>query len=260
MKGRKWPWHWVDINGETSMTTLLGIETSTDACSVALDPGGTIREDHRVEPRRHNTLVLGMIDGLLDAAQMKVSDLDGLAFGCGPGSFTGLRIAAGITQGLSLAQSLPVIPVSTLEVLAATALTGSAAAGAVGVIRARPGEYYIGCYARQDEALVALAPDQMVSAADWRLPAFAERDWILAGDIVELVEDPSMDLDSAGLLKDLCLQAISRPKVRPRAAVLVEIAGRYLAQPVAHVERAVAADKALPVYLQRELPWRKLDG
>ena len=93
------------------MTSILAIDTSTDACSVALLSAGTVRVLQEHAPRRHNQLLLGMLRELLPGGP---GGLDAVAYGCGPGSFTGLRIAASAAQGICFAAQLPALPVSTL--------------------------------------------------------------------------------------------------------------------------------------------------
>ncbi len=97
---------------------ILAIETATEACSVALliDDQITIEFEHA--PRQHTQLILPMLDKVLAEAEIVLADVDAIAFGRGPGAFTGLRIAAGVTQGLALATELPVIGISTLAALA----------------------------------------------------------------------------------------------------------------------------------------------
>ena len=87
---------------------LLALETASDACSVALLMGEDCLERHVIAPRRHAELVLSMVQELLDEAGIPLSALDALAFGRGPGSFTGLRVAAGVVQGLAYGADLPV--------------------------------------------------------------------------------------------------------------------------------------------------------
>jgi len=96
---------------------LLAVETSTEACSAALYIDGEIREKFELAPREHTKLILPMIDELMAEAQLKPQQLDALAFSRGPGSFTGVRIATGVTQGIALGADLPVVPVSTLAAI-----------------------------------------------------------------------------------------------------------------------------------------------
>ncbi len=97
---------------------LLAIETATEACSAALLVDDNIIEIFELAPRKHNDLILPMCDSLLAKAGITLKQLDGIAFGCGPGAFTGIRIAASVTQGIALAHDLPVACVSTLANLA----------------------------------------------------------------------------------------------------------------------------------------------
>jgi len=100
---------------------ILALDTSTEYCSVALWRDGEVdtRETHAGQ--RHSELLLGMVDELLGRHKMQVGELDGIAFGQGPGSFTGLRIACGVTQGLAFAAGLPVVGISTLLAMAEAA-------------------------------------------------------------------------------------------------------------------------------------------
>ena len=78
---------------------ILALDTATEACSAALLSGGSVYERHEIAPRRHAELILPMVDGVLAEAGLSLSDVDAIAFGRGPGAFTGIRIAAGVTQG-----------------------------------------------------------------------------------------------------------------------------------------------------------------
>jgi len=99
------------------MTRILAVETSTEACSCALWCDGELDEDFALIPRLHTQHLLPMVARLLARAQLGFADLDAIAVGRGPGSFTGLRIAMGVAQGLAFAAGLPLLPVSTLATL-----------------------------------------------------------------------------------------------------------------------------------------------
>jgi tRNA threonylcarbamoyladenosine biosynthesis protein TsaB len=97
---------------------LLALETSTEFCSVALWQEGAIVERCERVGQKHSELLMEMLDGVLREANIKLGQLDGIAFGAGPGSFTGVRIACGVAQGLALGADLPVVGICTLEALA----------------------------------------------------------------------------------------------------------------------------------------------
>lgn len=137
---------------------LLAIETSTEACSVALSVDGEIRARHEIAPRRHTQLVLPWAEELLAEAGLRKSQLDAIAVGRGPGAFTGVRLAIAIVQGLALALDRPVLPVSTLAVLA---MRGSGD-HLLAAIDARMGEVYLGEFQRDADGLVSAAGDEII--------------------------------------------------------------------------------------------------
>ena len=108
---------------------MLAIETSTEACSVALWIDGEVRERFEIAPRRHTELVLPWAGELLADAGIGKSQLDAIAVGRGPGAFTGVRLAVALVQGMALALDLPVLPVSTLAALALPAARSAKAHG-----------------------------------------------------------------------------------------------------------------------------------
>ncbi|UCE90616.1 MAG: tRNA (adenosine(37)-N6)-threonylcarbamoyltransferase complex dimerization subunit type 1 TsaB, partial [Pseudomonadota bacterium] len=125
---------------------LLAIETATEACSVALAVDGDVRDRFEIAPRGHAGLVLPMAKALLAEAGLGLRELDALVFGRGPGAFTGLRIAAGVVQGLAYGAELPVVPVSSLATLAQGVSAQTGASDVLAVFDARMGEVYWGAF------------------------------------------------------------------------------------------------------------------
>ena len=97
---------------------ILAFDTATEACSAALLIDNELISRFEIAPRRHAELILPMIEEVMVQAEIKVTQLDAIAVGCGPGSFTGVRIATGVAQGIAFAADLPVIPISTLAAIA----------------------------------------------------------------------------------------------------------------------------------------------
>lgn len=142
---------------------LLAIDTATEACSAAALDGETVVERYQLAPRAHNRLILPMIEEVLAEFGIKKQQLDAVAFGCGPGSFTGLRIAAGVAQGLALGLDLPVLPVSTLAALALDASMISPIPPCVfSCIDARMGEVYWGVYTVKPDGEISLVGNERV--------------------------------------------------------------------------------------------------
>lgn len=143
---------------------ILALDTATEACSAALLRDGSVYERHSIAPRRHAQLILPMVDGVLAEAGLGLNDLDAIAFGRGPGAFTGVRIAAGVTQGLALGAGLPVIPISSLAALAQPALNN---AGVIlPAIDARMGEIYWATYKTAQDGLASPASAERVTSPD----------------------------------------------------------------------------------------------
>lgn len=139
------------------MTGILAIETATDACSVALYFDGEYRERHVIAPRQHSQLLFTMLGELLGRGNLVEQGIELIAYGCGPGSFTGLRIAASAVQGLAYSCHLPVVAVSTLSAMAQSALRqGVSGPGdtVLCALDARINEIYSAVYTYEDNIAV----------------------------------------------------------------------------------------------------------
>jgi tRNA threonylcarbamoyladenosine biosynthesis protein TsaB len=124
---------------------ILAVETSTERCSVALLWDGKITVSEQLAGQRHSEMLMGMVDELLEAQDIKIGNLDGIAFGAGPGSFTGLRIACGVVQGLAFGAQKRVVGISSLLALA----EASGSDRVIAALDARMGETYLGAFERR---------------------------------------------------------------------------------------------------------------
>ena len=217
---------------------LIAIEAATEACSVALRVDDTVLARHEVAPRKHAELVLPMVDGLLKEAGLRLADLDALAFGRGPGAFTGVRIAAGVVQGLAFGTQKPVIPISTLAALAQGAASGSTSIAAA--IDARMGEVYWGLFTVGTDGLVVAAGEERVCKAD-SLEVPKGRDWFGVGTGWGTYGD----MLSGRFGERLKGAAGDR---LPTAREVLQLAAREF-----EAGRTVTAEEALPVYLRHPI-------
>ena len=145
---------------------LLALDTATETCGVALVRDGAVIERAETVGQRHSERLLPMIEALLAEAGVSPRQLDAVAFGAGPGSFTGLRIACGVAQGIAYAIDRPVVPVGNLQALSYNAARSAPAARRVAAaINARMGECYWAVYAA-DSSLAELMPPALSSAED----------------------------------------------------------------------------------------------
>lgn len=163
------------------MTTLLALDTATEACSVALLHDGKILSHYEVIPRLHAQRLLPMIKDLLAEAGVELSAVEAIAYGRGPGAFTGVRIAIGVVQGLAFALDRPVLPVSNLAVLAQRALREHGVSQVAAAIDARMDEVYWGCYRETAGEMRLVGAEAVMPPEQAALPADASGDWFGAG-------------------------------------------------------------------------------
>ncbi len=229
---------------------LLVIDTATEACSVALEVDGKLYHRFEVCPQQHSQRLLPMVDEVLQEAECTVSELDYLGFGRGPGSFTGVRIATGMIQGLALGSGLHVVGVSTLAAMAQQAAEthgSTQETGLVAAIDARMDEVYFGQYQwNPQSACVELVGEEAVlPPAEAKTQLHSERPLI-----------------GVGTGWAAYTEALSAPNLKVEGEVLYPDA-RYML-PLA--KQAIAAGQAgeietiEPVYLRDKVTWKKLPG
>lgn len=217
------------------MKSLLALDTSTDACSVCLQNAGAFVENHKILPREHTQNILPMVDEVLQQASVALDSLDGFVVGAGPGSFTGLRIAFGVIQGLAFAVSKPVATVSTLAAMAQQMATIGEQGTVLVVLDARMNEVYWAKYQISSDAkLVELEAAQVSAFADISLD---EVDAIAGSGLVYCNDD----LDIALL-----------PELMPTAQGMLELVEKN-PQLVVWTE----ADKVEPLYVRNNVAKKK---
>ncbi|MCG8014641.1 MAG: tRNA (adenosine(37)-N6)-threonylcarbamoyltransferase complex dimerization subunit type 1 TsaB [Candidatus Thiodiazotropha sp. 'RUGA'] len=223
---------------------LLAIETATEACSAALLIDDQIELRYEIKPRGHSELILGMMDGLLAEAELSANQLDAMAFGRGPGSFTGVRIATGVIQGAAFAADLPVVPVSTLAALAQRAYREKGEPNLLTAFDARMGELYWAGYRIDSNEIVRLVMDEQVANAQQvHLPL--DEEWYGVGSGWGVYGPELGERLGESLLGYKADLYCSARDVATLAAADFE-AGL-----------AVPAERALPVYLRNEVAHKK---
>jgi tRNA threonylcarbamoyladenosine biosynthesis protein TsaB len=231
------------------MSRILALDTSSDACSAALLIDGTVTERFSVIPREHTQRLLPMVHELLADHQQPLSQLDAIAFGRGPGSFTGLRICLGVVQGLAFGADLPVIPVSTLQALALGGIT----------------DYQ---YSEQSRVLVAL--DARMSEVYWaeyrvedQLPQLITDEYVMNPTGVAEVLDQYTNSDESVLRYGLGpgwhypdMATVDTQSIQLEAHPHASCIAR-LADPLWQSGKAVSALDAQPTYLRDTISWKK---
>lgn len=229
---------------------FLALDTSTEACSVALALDDQLLALDEVCPQQHSKRILPMVQQLLADASISLHQLDGIIFGRGPGSFTGVRIGVSVAQGLAFGADLPVFGVSTLAAMAQAAAIQQNATEVIAAIDARMAEVYIAAYALDEVGLMqAITPE--IAAKPAALP--------------EVLTSLSFTSRVLGVgtgwqtyshaLQQLAPALIADSILYPSAQFMLPFASRAWQQ-----QLFVSAEQAEPVYVRDEVTWQKLPG
>jgi len=216
---------------------VLSLETSSEWCSVAASIDGKVSAREELAGQRHSELILPMIDALVHDVGVEVTAFDAIAFGAGPGSFTGLRIGCGVAQGLAFAAGAPVACVSTLLAVA----QGSGDDRVVVCLDARMGEIYFGAFQREpgssgERRWSIVHPPQLCRPS--AVPELDGGGWVGAGSGFA-VHSATLAARYAGCLSE------ARAELRPRASDIAE-----LAVDMVRAGLTIAAEDAAPVYIR----------
>lgn len=233
------------------MPNILALECASDSCSVALLHHSKLLEKISHSAKKHNELLLPMVEDLLSEAQLTIQDIDIYAFGCGPGSFTGIRIAASVVQGLAFANNKPVIPVSSLAGLAQSAYLTMACREVVTAVDARMGEIYWAHYRLGPKQTMELVGTELLCSPS-SIPQTFESDPRLAGSVLAVGNG-------------CCYQneiSAANPFISNWAPDVVASAKEIAQLALVCYENGelCSADGAIPVYLREKVNWQKLPG
>ena len=230
--------------------TLLALDTSTEACSVALWHKGEKTHLDELAQRTHTKRILPMIDELLVNSGINLKQVDALAFGRGPGSFTGVRVGAGIAQGLALGADLPVIAVSNLTVMAQATFELHQAENVAAAIDARMNEVYFSQVKREK------VRSELEEFFQWN-PVIEEQ-VCQPEKVLEQLSDLTAYRVGTGWgaypqFKENGLEGSDI--ILPSAQYMLELALTDYAQ-----NKVISALEIEPVYLRNEVTWKKLPG
>jgi len=227
------------------MSCILALDSSTDACSAALYLNGRLNSRFEIASKSHTQRLLPMVDELLTEEGLKLSQLDAIAFGRGPGSFTGLRICMGIVQGLAFGSGLPVLPVSTLEAMALTQVRNQPdwAGVIVPALDARMSEVYWAAYRAQGDGELALLEAEAVASPE-----------LVVERLAALQLSPSAAIGSGWQYPQLAGVAAAPVHLSlcPRAEEIALLGAKQLA-----AGKAQAIAEVQPIYLRDSVSWQK---
>lgn len=211
---------------------IIAIDASSAYCSLALWQNGIITDQDVFAGQRHSELLLPILQTLLDEAALSLCQIDGIAYGAGPGAFTGLRIACGVAQGLAFAHDIPVVGIITLEALAQQVNAQKVLAA----LDARMGELYFAAYTRTDQGWLTTHAPRLADPAS--VPAVQGEGWVACGSGSDVYAAMFAERYAGHLLNVV-------PDLHPRAREIAHLAaGKFMRG------EGVGAEHALPVYLR----------
>jgi tRNA threonylcarbamoyladenosine biosynthesis protein TsaB len=228
------------------MTGILAVDTATDACSVAVSIDGKINELHEVIPRQHSQRLFGMLAELLSSGDLRSQGIGAIAYGRGPGSFTGLRIAASAVQGLAYANELPAVAISSLACQAQTALRLGLVnddAIVLSTMDARINEIYAALYTFKDG-----------------IAALQAGPWACAPSEIPLVQPGVLFAVGSGCRFHEEFPAGIRDRLEICASDLLPAARDLIPLALDKLARGdiQSAQQVQPVYVRDEISWKKL--
>ncbi|NKF51580.1 tRNA (adenosine(37)-N6)-threonylcarbamoyltransferase complex dimerization subunit type 1 TsaB [Shewanella sp. WXL01] len=225
---------------------ILALDTCTEACSAALSSQQQLFSRSADAPREHSQRLLPMVDEVLQDAEITIADVDLIAYGRGPGSFTGIRICTSMTQGLALGHDIPVIGISTLATMAQMAINIHGAKQILCCIDARMNEVYWGQYINQDGVAVLVATEQVSSPDDMVIALDTEQEIIACGTGFDAYLE---------LLERAQVISLSEQVKYPDASAMIS-----LAKVGFDAGEHTSVDELAPVYLRDTVTWKKLPG
>ena len=232
----------INQNEKSQSPIILALDTATEACSAAVITPTNRFHEFDVCPQQHSQKALPMVQSVLSKAELQISDIDYLVFGQGPGSFTGVRIACGMIQGLALGTQKPALGISTLAAMAWQA-TGKKIAVA---IDARMGEVYFAAFEKTDSSLIVSHEERVISpamaaeiATEFQPDSIAGTGWQAYPELSAAIQGKVADV------------------LYPSALAMAELANIDVNL---YGNKGTPANKIEPVYLRDKVTWKKLPG
>jgi tRNA threonylcarbamoyladenosine biosynthesis protein TsaB len=221
---------------------LLAFDTSTEYLSLAIHRPGQVFSYDVLAGQSHSQLILPQIQALLEQAGLQLKDLNGLAFGAGPGSFTGVRIAAGVAQGLGFGGDLPVAPIGTLLALAQSAFDKTGISKVIACLDARMGEVYHAAYEKQYGEWITVMEPGLYKPQE--VPTLGGEDWVGAGSGWKTYAEILSDAYANQLNAAFGVQ----PDLLPTATAILK-----LAEPLFLSGQVGTAEQAMPIYIRNRV-------